>query len=98
MSRLNTTPRVGVNDPILQRELREHATQVNNLTEGRIAAVTNATTAAPTTGPNQQGDFVRNSAPAELGSASSKYVIFGWVCVASGTPGTFVQCRFLTGN
>ncbi len=98
MSRLNTTPRVGVNDPILQRELREHATQVNNLTEGRISAVTNATTAAPTTGPNQQGDFVRNSAPAELGSASSKYVIFGWVCVASGTPGTFVQCRFLTGN
>lgn len=98
MSRLNTTPRVGVNDPILQRELREHATQVNNLTEGRIAAVTNATTAAPTSGPNQQGDFVRNSAPTELGSASSKYVIFGWVCVASGTPGTFVQCRFLTGN
>ncbi len=98
MSRLNTTPRVGVNDPVLQRELREHATQVNNLTEGRIAAVTNATTAAPTSGPNQQGDFVRNSAPTELGSASSKYVIFGWVCVASGTPGTFVQCRFLTGN
>ncbi len=98
MSRLNTTPRVGVNDPVLQRELREHATQVNNLTEGRIAAVTNATTAAPTSGPNQQGDFVRNSAPTELGSASSKYVIFGWVCVASGTPGTWQQCRFLTGN
>ena len=98
MSRLNTTPRVGVNDPILQRELRDHAQQVNNLTEGRISAVTNATTAAPTTGPNQQGDFVRNSAPTELGSASSKYVIFGWVCVVSGTPGTFVQCRFLTGN
>ena len=98
MSRLNTTPRVGVNDPVLQRELREHATQVNNLTEGRIAAVTNATTAAPTSGPNQQGDFVRNSTPTELGSASSKYVIFGWVCVASGTPGTWQQCRFLTGN
>ena len=98
MSRLNTTPRVGVNDPVLQRELREHATQVNNLTEGRIAAVTNATTAAPTSGPNQQGDFVRNSAPTELGSASSKYVIFGWVCVVSGTPGTWVEFRGLTGN
>ena len=98
MSRLNTTPRVGVNDPVLQRELREHATQVNNLTEGRIACVTNATTAAPTYGPHQQGDYVRNSAPAELGSASSKYVILGWVCVASGTPGTWVQCRSLTGN
>ena len=98
MSRLNTTPRVGVNDPILQRELREHATQVNNLTEGRIAAVTNATTAAPTSGPNQQGDFVRNSAPTELGSALSKYVILGWVCVVSGTPGTWVEFRGLTGN
>lgn len=98
MSRLNISPRTGINDPILQRELREHATQVNQLTEGRISAVTNATTSAPTTGPNKQGDFVRNSAPAELGAASSKYVIFGWVCVASGTPGTWVQCRYLTGN
>jgi len=98
MSRLNNSPRVGINDPILQRELREHAIQVNNLTEGRITAVTNATTAAPTTGPHAQGDFVRNSTPVELGSASSKYVIFGWVCVASGTPGTWQQCRFLTGN
>ena len=98
MSRLNTTPRVGINDPVLQRELREHATQVNNLTEGRIACVTNATTAAPTSGPNQQGDFVRNSTPTELGAASSKYVILGWVCVASGTPGTWVEFRGLTGN
>lgn len=98
MSRLNTTPRVGVNDPVLQRELREHALQVNNLTEGRITAVTNATTAAPTDGPHKQGDFVRNSAPTELGSGGSKYVIYGWVCVTSGTPGTWVQSRFLTGN
>ena len=98
MSRLNTTPRVGINDPAIQSELRDHAQQVNNLTEGRISAVTNATTAAPTTGPNQQGDFVRNSAPVEAGAALSKYVVIGWVCVASGTPGTWVQCRVLTGN
>lgn len=98
MSRLNLSPRVGINDPILQRELREHATQVNQLTEGRISAVTNATTAAPTTGPNQQGDFVKNSAPTELGTAGSKYIIHGWQCVASGTPGTWVPCRYLTGN
>jgi hypothetical protein len=98
VSRLNLSPRVGINDPILQREMREHATQVNQLTEGRITAVTNATTAAPTAGPNLQGDFVRNSAPVEVGAASSKYVVYGWVCVASGTPGTWVQCRFLTGN
>lgn len=96
--RTNTTPRVGIKDPDLQRELREHANQINGLSEGRIAANYNAATAAPTTGMYQQGDFVRNSAPTELGSASSKYVIFGWLAVAGGEPGTFVQCRFLTGN
>ena len=96
--KLNTTPRVHINDPVLQRELREHATQVNLLSEGRIAAEYAATTAAPTTGTHARGDFVRNSEPSELGTASSKYVIFGWLCVTGGEPGTWVQCRFLTGN
>lgn len=98
MSRLNLQPRVALNDPAMQRELRDHAMQVNQLTEGRLSAVTNATTAAPTTGSHAQGDFVRNSAPSELGAAASKYVIFGWICVTGGTPGTWVQARFLTGN
>lgn len=96
--KLRTTPTVATTDPVLQRELREHATQVNALSEGRISAAYNAVTAAPTTGPNMQGDFVKNSAPAELGTAGSKYVIEGWTCVVSGTPGTWVQKRFLTGN
>jgi len=94
----NTTPRVGTNDPILQRELREHATQINLLSEGRIAAKYTATTAAPTGGTYMQGDSVPNLTPSELGTAGSKYVIEGWVCVVSGTPGTWVQKRFLTGN
>lgn len=96
--RLNLTPRVGMSDPMLQRELREHADQVNHLTEGRMSALHSATTAAPSSGVWQAGDSVRNSAPAELGTAGSKYVIEGWTCVASGTPGTWVQKRFLTGN
>ena len=95
--KLNTTPRVGVNDPVLQRELREHATQVNLLSEGRLAAEYGATTAAPTTGTHARGDFVRNSEPSELGGASSKYGIYGWLCVTGGEPGTWVECRFLTG-
>jgi hypothetical protein len=98
MSRLNITPRLGLADPALMREMRDHAMQVNLLADGRLAAVTNAATAAPTTGTHARGDFLRNSAPAELGSASSKYVIFGWICVTGGTPGTWLQCRFLTGN
>jgi hypothetical protein len=77
---------------------REHASQLNSLSEGRVGAVTNATTAAPTTGTYAQGDFVRNSTPSELGAAASKYIIHGWQCTVSGTPGTWVQCRYLTGN
>lgn len=94
--RLNTTPRIPA-DPILVREIREHAQQVNLMAEGRIVAAYNAMPSVPTAGTYAQGDFVRNSTPSELGTAGSKYVIFGWLCVVGGTPGTFVQCRFLTG-
>jgi hypothetical protein len=72
--------------------------QVNGLTEGQVSAVQNANTAPPTTGTYQKGDFIRNSAPAELGTAGSKYVITGWICTAAGMPGTWLQCRSLTGN
>ncbi len=72
--------------------------QLNQLTEGNITAVTNAYTAAPTTGKYSQGDFVKNSQPTELGSGGSMYIIHGWQCVSSGEPGTWKECRFLTGN
>lgn len=78
--------------------LRQHAIQINGMTEGRVQPVHNATTAAPTAGDYTQGDFIRNSEPEELGSASEKYVIFGWVCVAGGTPGTWKEVRTLTGG
>lgn len=77
---------------------RDIAQQVNRLTEGRIKSVHNAMTAAPTTGTYLQGDFIRNSAPAEAGTAGNKYLISGWMCTTTGTPGTFKECRFLTGN
>ena len=78
--------------------LRDVQQTVNALAEGRQSGSYAATTAAPTTGTYAIGDFVLNSAPAELGSASSKYIIHGWRCTVSGTPGTWLQCRFLTGN
>jgi hypothetical protein len=77
---------------------RDIALQVNRLTEGSIYAVHNSATAAPTAGKYQQGDFIRNSQPSEAGSAASKYVVYGWLCTVAGEPGTWVQCRFLTGN
>lgn len=82
----------------LQRYFSRLAGQLNSVSEGQITGVTNAATSVPTTGTYASGDFVRNSTPAEAGSASSKYVIFGWVCVTGGTPGTWKECRFLTGN
>lgn len=44
------------------------------------------------------GDRLENKTAAELGTAGSKYTIDGWVNVAQGDPGTWVQRRSLTGN
>jgi hypothetical protein len=97
MSKLNKTPRKPV-DADTDAWYRQVAQQVNALSEGQISASYNALTAAPASGTWVQGDFVKNRTPTELGAALSRYVIVGWVCVASGTPGTWVQARFLTGN
>ena len=75
---------------------------INALTEGQASAMYAARTAAPTTGTWARGDYVVNSAPSELGSASSKYVIHGWKRLTSGSTNTYgtdwVDDRRLTGN
>jgi hypothetical protein len=82
----------------LESVLQAITDQLNGVTEGRHGVFHGASTAAPTTGTWAVGDFVRNVAPAEAGSASSKYVITGWVCTVAGTPGTWLESRVLTGN
>lgn len=79
---------------------REYGGQINQLSEGQIQAVTNAATAAPTgaVAAYQQGDKVWHSAPIEAGAPGAKYVEIGFVCVASGSPGTWLPMRVLTGN
>lgn len=72
------------------------ATKIYN--DGKAEIVYPKATAAPTTGTYKQSDYVKNSTPTELGTAGSKYVIRGFICVADGTPGTWVQDRGLTGN
>lgn len=89
--KLNTTPRIA-DFAGVTRELREHASEVNALAEGRLTGTYNAQTAAPTTGTHAKGDFIRNSTPTNSGGS----VVFGWECIAGGTPGTFVECRFAT--
>lgn len=95
---MKVSSQTSINDPELRRILREYASQLNGLSEGKLAATYNAQTAAPTTGTYAQGDFIKNSAPAEAGSAGSKFVIVGWICSVAGTPGTWLECRYLTGN
>lgn len=100
--RIEPYPRFPGSDTQIIRKLtdlhREIAQQLNLLSEGVASAVHNKTTAAPTAGTYAQGDFIKNSAPTESGGAGSMYVILGWICVASGSPGTWRECRVLTGN
>jgi hypothetical protein len=96
--KVNKTPQIPGAQRDVLRELQDHATLLNFLTDGRIAGTNNASTAAPTGGSYAQGDFVKNSAPSEAGAAGSKYVVLGFVCVSGGTPGTWVNVRALTGN
>ena len=95
--KLNQSPRIP-SDPVLTRELREHATLVNLITEGRLTGTNNAQSVAPTVGEYAQGDFVKNSTPTELGSSPNKYVVLGWICTVAGNPATFVPVHALTGN
>jgi len=86
--KLNTTPRIA-DFAGVARELREHASEVNALAEGRLTGTYNAQTSVPTTGLHAKGDIVRNSNPSELGAAPNTYVIYGWICTAGGEPGTW---------
>lgn len=100
--RLQDDPYLPADLPGLVRQFnnlwRQLATQVNQSSEGRIAAVTNADVTAPVSGEWERGDFVRNREPAEQGVPGARYVVFGWSCVASGSPGAWVPLRFPTGN
>lgn len=78
--------------------LRELGQRIDLMSFGYLTGTRNTGTAAPTSGTWAQGDVVRNSAPAEAGSAGSKYITLGWVCTAAGTPGTWLPTRTLTGN
>jgi hypothetical protein len=79
-------------------QIKAIAQKVNALADGRIAATDLTATSIPTSGTYVVGDFVKNIAPSELGAVSAKYVILGWINTTGGTPGTFKECRALTGN
>jgi hypothetical protein len=72
--------------------------QGNLLAEGRLQGRHFTATAIPTTGDFAQGDIVWKSNPTEAGGAGSKYVVIGWISTVSGSPGTLLEMRTLTGN
>ncbi len=59
-----------------------------------------SSTSAPVWDFCARGDFVENLAPAELGTAGSKYVVTGWMATATGyhTAAGWVECRNPTGR
>lgn len=97
MNKLPTDPRL----PMVANDLTKPLTQ--RLTElfRSIAIAHNDSyywetsgTAPPTAGSWATGDKCRNTAPAELGTAGSKYIVTGWIRVA----GAWQEMRTLTGN
>lgn len=93
--KLSTDPRLPQNEDV--RALKQRLYEVHRDVANHInARVDDRAASAPTAGMFAVGDFVRNAAPSELGSAGSKYVITGWLCISS--PLTFVPLRAQTGN
>lgn len=82
----------------LSRVLKNTAQKVNQIGDGRITGSDFTAASIPTTGMFKQGDVIRNSAPVEAGTAGTKYVVLGWICTVSGSPGTLLPIRALTGN
>lgn len=80
--------------------LTEIDSQVNGLSEGRVSSNYNAQTAIPTSSvvPYSKGDRIWKSNVTVQGTVGAQYVTVGWICTASGTPGTWVEMRTLTGG
>ena len=101
MSKINADPRL----PIVKDEsLRPLTQRLYELFRNQAIAHNKSYmwdtegTAAPTTGTWSVSQMCKNTSPSEAGTAGSKYVVIGWVCTVSGTPGTWFAMRTLTGN
>jgi len=83
----------------LFRILLDIDTQVNNLSDGRVSAVSK-NTASPTSSvvASNVGDEVRNTNATVQGTVGSQYVIRGWICTTAGSPGVWREMRCLTGT
>ena len=78
------------NAPVFSQIIRALTGQLNPLSEGRLAARYNAQSSVPSGSVSYAvGDFVPDSNATVTGGS----VRLGWICTASGTPGTFKEFR-----
>ena len=84
--------------------IRAICTQVNTLSEGKLAARYRADVSAPAGSAMAYavGDITWDSSPTVRGSiapgVAAAYVRVGWICTSDGKPGTHVEMRFATGT
>ena len=80
--------------------VRAIARQVDGLTEGGISYKDNAVSVAPTSSAvaHAAGDMKWKLNPTVQGTVGAQTVTVGFMCVAPGSPGTWVEMRFLTGT
>lgn len=100
MSKLNSANRV---PPQYSRSdlvniLTQIDSQVNNLSEGRVAAAYNAQSSIPSGSAVSyaRGDFVRDQNVSITGTVGSQYIRIGWYCTSA--PGGFTEARVWTGT
>jgi len=74
--------------------------KVNTLAEGRLQGRHYTGTETPSSSaiPAAVGDIVWNSNVTVQGTVAAQYVLIGWACTASGTPGVWRDMRLLTGT
>ena len=80
--------------------IRAIGTHVDGLVDGSIAYRDNAVSVAPTSSvvPPAAGDLLWKLNPTVQGTVGAQYVTYAFMCVADGTPGTWVELRGLTGT
>lgn len=104
MANVNITdlPQSGYNQQNIVAALLQLQTQLNNLTEGRMAALHNSASVAPTTGSYGLGDFVPNVSPSVVSTVipgvDASGVLAGWVNTSAGSPGTMTPAYWFTGS
>lgn len=91
--------KVGMNNGLYNKTayVGENNTNSGFTGEGISRRVLTGTT-PPSVGSWNAGDFVINKTPSVAGSGGSRYVIHGWICTVTGSPGTWVPARTLTGT